>query len=276
MPASLLSRSLPMMIALSASWLVACSGDDGGSDTNGSGDNGSGYDGSGNNGADTAADTGVALDTSGEDTAVDDTTEADTTTASPACDDIPLVETASLGISCTQPADCGDGGQCVNDGDGAVCKQACIPDTCTDTCLSNENCGGLVETGTENPVQADVDGNGTMDNVGVCIAGMPAYQMCNTPETGQCEPGLVCVTADGAAEGDPGNCLDECNNPNFTCDTVEGHRATCGAVDFLPPHSAVTHHACAIVCTDNSGCPTGMTCTPFSQQANVSICLVRP
>jgi hypothetical protein len=138
---------------------------------------------------------------------------------------------------CTTSRDCAPNELCVGSADGtAVCAALCFPDDCpVDSCGEGADCA-LLQIDVGQPLVADVNGDGTEENVGACLllpdATAPTWGPCNDTRT--CIAPDVCIQLPGR---DSGICTPPCG---AYCLPTGGFQTTCvgtsggGSVCVIP------------------------------------------
>ncbi len=128
-----------------------------------------------------------------------------------------------------------------------------------------------------------VDANGNIDSSGNNIDAPGQVtnalgQLCPFATGGggtECPVGNACVTVTGVgSNANTGYCTPDCMNSTAICAT--GYTGPAGGVPrcALTTGSGSSPDGCAIECTANPQCPTGMTCTLVpGQQTPIKICV---
>jgi large repetitive protein len=176
-----------------------------------------------------------------------------------ACDDGNGVSDDGCSSTCTVESICGNGtreaGEACDDGNvapGDGCSSVCQVET-------SGACGLVPQSGCGGGQACDfIDAVGTTGCRAVTTAGT-ADSTCDNDT--QCNPGFTCVTAQNSET--IGLCMQFC-----TADAQCGAGARCvfalttSAGD--PLNISVCSNACEVL--DQTGCPTGLSCMPFSDQ----------
>jgi hypothetical protein len=132
-------------------------------------------------------------------------------------------------------------------------------------------CGGGDDDGQTIDAPSGTDAPGAIDAGLDAPAGTNALGTVCTFSNPQCPAGNTCTGVQGVGSTTMGWCSPMCMNMNSICST--GYTGPAGGqpVCALSTAMGAPPSLCAIVCTMQNQCPTGLTCTPVTGQ-NVMIC----
>lgn len=133
-------------------------------------------------------------------------------------------------------------------------------------------CGGDDDGGDNTPTDAPIDSAAIDAAIDAPPATNALGQVCDFANP-QCPTGNVCTGLQGVGSQTMGYCSPMCMNMNSICST--GYTGPQGGMPVcaLSEAQGAPPTLCAIICTMNAQCPTGLQCIPVPNQPQpVSVC----